>query len=161
MLLETLLCVPERRLSLQDVRRAANNGGLFAPTTKWEDTAASTAKEDEDPSFVEREMLNQSSLNNELQEQIERTLAPKKDDMVMTTPFPDARTSRVTSEVQHPDFSPKGNINQAEFKEADSSAELIEQLIEAIQSELTTQEEQALGFFTQKKSKKLAKQDPI
>ena len=42
--------VPERKL-------AANDYGLFAPTTKWYDTQM-IAKENEDPPFMEREPVN-------------------------------------------------------------------------------------------------------
>ena len=102
------------------MRSTANNHGVFAPITKWDGTAV-TAKEDENPPSTEREMLNQSSLDEQLQEQIERTLvAPTEDDMVRIAPFPDAHTPRAMSKTQPPDFWPKGNVDQMEFKEADT-----------------------------------------
>ena len=43
---------PEQKLSLQDMQGAANNCGPFAPTTKWDDTAAIT-EDAEDPPFMD------------------------------------------------------------------------------------------------------------
>ena len=43
---------PEKKLSLQNARRAVNNCGLFAPTTRWDDTAAIT-EDAKDPPFMD------------------------------------------------------------------------------------------------------------
>ena len=136
------------------MRRAAKKHGLFAPTTKWDDLAA-TAKEDEDSPFVEREMMNQLNLNKELRKRIKQTLSPTEGDMVVTTPLPDAHTPRAASEMQHPDFWLEGDINPMESKEACMFTEMIEPSINAIHFESTTQEEQAPQCFTWKKLKKL------
>ena len=48
---------PEQKMSIKDIRKAANDYGLFAPTTKWDDTAA-IAEDEEDPPFLDREQLN-------------------------------------------------------------------------------------------------------
>ena len=48
---------PEQKMSIKDVRKAANDYGLFAPTTKWDDSAM-IAEEEEDPPFMEREAIN-------------------------------------------------------------------------------------------------------
>ena len=43
---------PEQKSSVGDMQQAANDCGPFAPTTKWDDTAA-TAEEEEDPPFLD------------------------------------------------------------------------------------------------------------
>ena len=87
---------------------------------------------------------------------IERTLALTEDNMLTTTPFLDAHTLRAMSKLQHPQLWPAQNEEQIECKEANVSAKLTEQLINAMQSKSATQEEHAPGFFTQKKLKTLA-----
>ena len=52
-----MIFAPEQKMSIKDIRKAANDYGLFAPTTKWDDTAA-IAEDDEDPPFLDREQLN-------------------------------------------------------------------------------------------------------
>ena len=52
-----LTIAPEKKLSIKDVRKAANDYGLFAPTTKWDDTAA-IAEDEEDLPFMDRQQLN-------------------------------------------------------------------------------------------------------
>ena len=148
---------PEKKLSLKDVRKAANDYGLFAPTTKWDDSPA-IAEEQEDQPFLDRQPVNQIDSNNrkQLETKIRETLAPTEDDMAFTTPFLDTHTLRAISRLQHPELWPDNPDIQAKYEEADITTELVERLINAIQSKDTTPEEQALGFFTRKKLKLLS-----
>ena len=59
----SIIIAPEKKLSLKDVRKAANDCGSFAPTTKWDDTPI-IAEEEEDPPFLDREQTNQLNTTN-------------------------------------------------------------------------------------------------
>ena len=58
-----LTIAPEKKPSIKDVQKAANDYGLFAPTTKWNDTPA-IAEDEEDPPFLDRQQLNSINLFN-------------------------------------------------------------------------------------------------
>ena len=46
---------PKRKMSIQDMQRAANNYGQFALTTKWDGDTPVTAEEEANlPSLLER-----------------------------------------------------------------------------------------------------------
>ena len=154
-----LTIAPEKKMSIKDVRKAANKYGLFAPTTKWDDTPAIAADNEDEP-FLDRKPINNIQLiqQRNLEEKIRQTLAPIEDDMVITTPFLDTHTLRAISKLQHPTLWPHKSNSQS-YEEADITTELIECLIHAIQSKDTTPEEQALGFFTRKKLKTLSTWD--
>ena len=145
---------------IKDVHKAANDYGLFFPTTKWDDTPA-IAEEEEDQPFLDRQPVNSviTKQQSQVAKRIRQTLAPIEDDMAITTPFLDTHTLCAISKLQHPNFWPPQNISNTASKEADTSTELVERLIHAIQSKDTTPKEQALGFFTRIKLKTLSTWD--
>ena len=87
---------PEMKLSIQDVRKAANDYRLFAPTTKWDDTLmiAEEEEEEEDPLSLERKHIK-------LIDKVKCTLAPTEDDLKITTPILDTHTLRAISKLHH------------------------------------------------------------
>ena len=60
-----LTIAPEKKLSIKDVQKAANDYGLFAHTTRWDDAPA-IAEDKEDESFLERHQLNSLNLTNRI-----------------------------------------------------------------------------------------------
>ena len=52
-----LTIAPEKKMSLQDVRKAANDYRVFAPTTKWDDTPV-MAKDKEYSPFLHQQQIN-------------------------------------------------------------------------------------------------------
>ena len=89
---------PEKKLSIKDVRKAENDCGLFAPTTKWDDSPA-LAEEQEDQPFLDWQPIDliKHSQHKHLKKKIQATPAWTKDDMDVTTPFLDAHTPRAMS----------------------------------------------------------------
>ena len=87
----------EKKLLTKDVRKAANDCGLFVPTTKWDDSPI-IAKEQEDQPFLDRQPINsvQHKQQKHLEKKVRTTLAPTKDDMDVTTPFLDTHTLMAT-----------------------------------------------------------------
>ena len=173
-----MIFAPEQKMSIKDIRKAANDYGLFAPTTKWDDTAA-IAEDDEDPPFLDREQINMlngtkftteeinqhfremqnirqeiksRNLNN-IRAKIERQLAPTEDDMDISIPTLDIQSLKAITKLRHPELFEDNSHDS--FDQADISTELIELMINAIQSKETTPEEQALGYFTRRKLKSL------
>ena len=59
-----LTIAPKKKLLIKDVRKAANDYGLFAPTTKCDNTTV-IAKEEEDPPFLDCQQLNAINLFNQ------------------------------------------------------------------------------------------------
>jgi hypothetical protein len=174
---------PEQKMSIKDIRKAANDYGLFAPTTKWDDTAAD-AEDAEDPPFLDREQINSinsinnteysreeltlhmrelKDINNNIQStpirtiraNITKQLAPIEDDMEISTPSLDIHSLRSITRIRHPEIFDNFSLDEDAFEQNDITTECIELMINAIQSKSTTPEEQALGFFTRKKLKKL------
>ena len=89
---------PQKKLSIKHVRKAANDCGLFAPTTKWDDSLA-LAEEQEDQPFPDRQPIDsvEHGQQKHLKKKVQATMAPTKDDMDVTTPFLDAHTPRAMS----------------------------------------------------------------
>ena len=146
-----MIFAPEQKMSIKDVRKAANDYGLFAPTTKWDDTAAN-AEDDEDPPFLDREQINKL---NKIGSNICKQMAPIEDDMEVSIPSLDIHSLRAITKIRYPEIFEEYKNNEEAFDQNDITAEYIELMINAIQSKSTTPEEQALGFFTRKKLKKL------
>ena len=73
---------------------------------------------------------------------IQKKLAPTVDDMNSSVPTLDIYSLRAITQPRHPDL---------QFEEEDLSTEEIEVFINAIQSNATTPEKQALGHFTRRK----------
>ena len=155
-----MVFAPERRMNKAAARKAANEYGLFAPTTKWDEPEPVTT-DDTDLPFLDRTatinavqstkhqcerdikyIYNTASLHAKIQ----RNLAPTEDDMDVTVPSMDIHSLRAIASLRNPDLS---------FAEADLSTEMIELVINAIQSKATTTAEQALGHFTRRKLKSL------
>ena len=84
----------ERKLSLKDVRKAINDYGLFAPTTRWDHKAAE-AKELEDPPFLDQEPINSVQIKN-ARTRISKILTPTEDDMEVVSPTLDIHTREIT-----------------------------------------------------------------
>jgi hypothetical protein len=162
---------PERKLSATQVRKAANEYGLFAPTTKWDDPQTV-----EDPPFLERtantnmltatkaaidkakaaakDLYTKTKLSpntvtdtTPLHAHVREHLAPNEDDLDITVPSIDLYSLRAIAKLRHPSIS---------FEEEDIASEIVALAINAIQSKATTPEEQALGHFTRRKLKRLS-----
>jgi hypothetical protein len=151
---------PESKLTAKGVRRAANEYGLFAPTTKWDDTNTL-----EDPPFLDREatinVIKATKLHytnvqqrniahiastGNLHAKIQSQLAPTEDNMDTTVPSIDIHSLRAITKLRNPDLS---------FEENDITNEMISLFLNAIQSKATTPQEQALGHFTRRKLKQM------
>jgi hypothetical protein len=132
-----MVFAPERRLNRTAARKAANEYGLFAPTTKWDEPEPVTT-DDTDLPFLDRtatlnavqstkhrcerevkDIYNMASLHAKIQ----RNLAPTEDDMDVTVPSIDIHSLRAIASLRNPDLS---------FAEADLSTEMIELVINAI-----------------------------
>ena len=178
-----LTIAPKKKLSIKDIQKAVNNYRLFAPTTKWDNTAA-IAEDEEDTPSLDRQQLNAINVCNQtdiskadvkqhhyeikstrrrqiitcdnVKDKAKQTLAPTEDDMEITTPYLDTYTLRAISKIRHPDTWNNPQLDPSSLQIADISADEIERMINAIQSKETTQQEQqALGFYTRKKVKTL------
>ena len=94
--------------------------------------------------------VNAIHSDSPLHANIQKQLCPTEDDMEVTVPTIDLHALRAIACLRNPELS---------FAEEDISSELIELSINAIRSSATTSEEQALGFFTRRKLKRLATWD--
>ena len=168
------------------MRKAADDYGLYAFNTKWDNTFA-IAEEKEDAPFFDWNQLTAINLSNnitltrqevknhspemhnrkrlsqrtntEAQWEAIKQLAPSNNDMVITTPNLDSHALRATVKLHNPKIWKENQIDPESIKNAEISKEIVEIIINAIQSKETTPEEQALGFFTRKKLKTLSTLD--
>ena len=148
-------CSSLTKLSAAEVRKHANEYNLFAPNTKWNEI-----EDTEDPPFLERTPIHQLRIQKEritdtrlpakLHADIRRKLAPTEDDMNMVVPTIDIASLRAIARLHR-----KGN-QKLPLDEDELPTEMIEMMINAINSKATTTEEQALGHFTRKKLQKLS-----
>ena len=136
---------PKRKMSIWDVRKAANDCEMFAPTIEWENTPT-LVEEEEDPQFLEREQTN--NINK-----VKCALAPAENDLEITTPTLDTHTLRAILKLNHPELWLENKKEFQIYEEADTTTDMVERLLNAIQSKDTTLEEQALGFSPKRNSK--------
>ena len=99
-----------------------------------------------------RREIKSRNLNN-IRAKIEKQLAPTEDDMEISIPTLDIHSLKAITKLRHPEVF-EDNPHDP-FDQSDISTELIELMINAIQSKETTPEEQALGYFTRRKLKTL------
>ena len=141
---------PEKKLSATTVRKHANEYGLFAPTTKWDES-----DEADDVPFVDRDHRSINKLTASLRTRVQKQLAPTEDDMDISMPTIDLHSLRAIAALHRTNDRKIPNRTKLKFDEDTVPDTIIEQIINAIQSKSTTQAEQALGHFTRKKLKLL------
>ena len=131
----------EAKLKASDVRKQINESGLFATNTKWDENENIV----EDKDFMDR-AANRTAHLNQLHAHIRNHICNAEDDMDISVPTLDIHSLRAISSLRHPD---------TRFDANNLPSDLLEFTIDAIRSSATTSEEQALGFFTRRKLKKL------
>ena len=135
----------EAKLSASDIRKRTNESGLFATNTKWDENENII----EDEPFMER-AANRKAHLNKLHAQVRQHLCHTEDDMEVSVPTLDLHSLRAIAQLRHPNTS---------FDTDTLPSDLLEFTVDAIRSSATTSEEQALGFFTRRKLKKLSTWD--
>ena len=108
---------PEKKMSIKDVKEVVNDYGLFAPTTKWDETPIIT-EEEEGLLFLERQQINNI-------QKAQTPLAPSEDDLEINVPIQDTHKLMMTSKLDHPDLWSANKKDMQKYEEADITTEII------------------------------------
>ena len=92
----------------------------------------------------------------EVRNQAAKVLAPSEANLEITTPYHDTYTLIAIPKIRHLELWSKSQLDPTNIAYSDKSTEIIELLINVIQSKDTALEEQALGFYTRRKLKNLS-----